>query len=82
LWGRIVSCWPVSNRPLQAEQRDSKSADEIGAAACKAAQQSSQSRNQTPAAAGGDRRNRLSHQEIVAAREEIKIFSEFRQEAS
>jgi hypothetical protein len=25
-----------------------------------------ESRNQTPAAAGGDRRNRLSHQEIVA----------------
>jgi hypothetical protein len=33
-----------------------------------------QSRNQTPATAGGDRRNRLSHQEIVAAREQIKIL--------
>jgi hypothetical protein len=31
------------------------------------------SRNQAPATAGDDRRNRLSHQEIVAARKEIKI---------
>jgi hypothetical protein len=37
------------------------------------APQCSISRNQTPATAGGDRRKRLSHQEIVAAREEIKI---------
>jgi len=31
LWGRIVSCWPVSNRPVRAEQPRSGSADEIGA---------------------------------------------------
>jgi hypothetical protein len=30
-------------------------------------------RNQAPATAGDDRRNRLSHQEIVAERKEIKI---------
>jgi hypothetical protein len=41
-------------------------------ARCNPAPQSSISRNQTPATAGGDRR--LSHQEIVAAREEIKIL--------
>ena len=40
---------------------------------CNPAPQCGISRNQTPAMAGGDRRNRLSHQEIVAAREEIKI---------
>jgi hypothetical protein len=33
-----------------------------------------QSRNETPTAAGGDRRDRLSYQEIVAAREEVKIL--------
>ena len=31
LWGRIVSCWPVSNRPLRTEQPPRASADEIGA---------------------------------------------------
>jgi hypothetical protein len=30
LWGRIAS-WPVSNRPLRAEQPRPGSADEIGA---------------------------------------------------
>jgi general secretion pathway protein G len=30
LWGRIASCRPVSNRPLQAEQPRPGSADEIG----------------------------------------------------
>ena len=30
LWGRIASCWPVSNRPLRAEQPRPE-ADEIGA---------------------------------------------------
>jgi hypothetical protein len=29
LWGRIASCWPVSNRPLHAEQSRPGSADEI-----------------------------------------------------
>jgi hypothetical protein len=30
-WGRIVSCWPVSNRLLHTERPRSGSADEIGA---------------------------------------------------